>query len=373
MKIKPSTTRSAPQNRGALEDASNRANQSPAKVTDKPLGINGRPTIDLTLEEYTKSTTGSAKMAQDFGRLNGAQGNAEQSSVNSTTATRVPSSKKRKAETSLEDEIAAYKQNLNDVISPDTFEDDPMPSCQVVRNRIHKLLDAGITTKTEFSKAIGCNTNSLNGFLRQTGTSGGRNSSVYYNAWAWFRQREVAKLKMPDLKKRQTQGAEDTNSGAGSSASKVVKGRELPDISRIHLRGEETDSVSIYDTCDEIRKKINAHLRTPGMTQAQFCRDLYTQLHAPKIKGIQSKQLSDFLHGKGSRTGVKSTVFYSAYVYFEKLRIAKGKPKSKHREEMEDIWEGQGGFDLTIDSRTSFLGSIHTKLYFDRYGRTALC
>ncbi|KAI0835875.1 hypothetical protein F5Y06DRAFT_288958 [Hypoxylon sp. FL0890] len=379
MKIVPSKHRSARQNRETLEDASNRANQSPAKVADKaPLRTDEpqKQTGDQTLqsfEEYVKFSRGISNVPPGLKkRLTAVSGSAEQSRAKSTTATRASSSKKRKAETSLEDEIAAYKQNLDEAISPDTFENDPLPSCQAVRNRIHKLLDAGIMTKTEFSKAIGSGTNSLSSFLRQTGTSGGRNSSVYYNAWAWFRQREVAKLKMPDPKKRRTQEARAVSSDTGGSTSRTTNIPELPDLSHIHLPGEEADSVSIYDTCDEIRKKINAHLRTPGVTQAQFCRDLYTQLYAPKIKGIQSKQLSDFLQAKGPRTGAKSTVFYAAYVYFEKLRIAQGKPKSRHREEMEDIWCHRGGFDRKTDNRSSFLGSAHTQIHFDRYGRTAL-
>ncbi|OTA86163.1 hypothetical protein M434DRAFT_400012 [Hypoxylon sp. CO27-5] len=377
MKIKPSIVKSAVQDRGPLEDASNRVNQSPAKVTDKSPPKTDVPqnrTADggfKSFEDYVKLTKGISEMPPGFKKhLDGAQENAEQSRVN-TTASRASSTKKRKAETPLEDEVAAYKQNLDEVISPDTFENDPMPSCQTVRNRIHKLLDAGIMTKTEFSKAIGSNVNSLNSFLKQTGANGGSGNSVYYNAWAWFRQREVAKLKMPDLKRRQTQRTEDTGSSASGSTSRATKDRALPDISNIHLAGEETDSVPVFDTCDEIRKKINAHLRTSGVTQAQFCRDLYSQLHVPKVKSIQSAQLSSFLRGKGPRTGAKSTVFYAAYVYFEKLRIAQGKPKSKHREDMEDIWWCRGGFDRTSDHRTSYItASGHTGLSFDRYGRT---
>ncbi|KAI1099342.1 hypothetical protein F4804DRAFT_86913 [Jackrogersella minutella] len=299
---------------------------------------------------------------------------AEKPKAKSAAASGTSSSKKRKAETSLEDDIAAYKQNLDDIVKPSSFEDDRMPSAQSVRNKIHKLLDAGIMTRAEFARALGHrNANTLSTFLRQTGPSGGSGSSSYYNAWVWFRQREVAKIKMPDMNKKQKQEAE-TSAGAGGSTSKTSKSTSPPSISDlisgIHLPDEETDEVPIWDTCDEIRRKINAHLKTPGVTQAQFCRDLYAQLHAPKVKSIQSKQLSDFLHGKGSRTGVKSTVFYAAYVFFEKLRIATGKPESKHRLEMEDIWAWNGGFDRTIDNRTQFIGSVGSTVHFDRYGRS---
>ncbi|KAI1377089.1 hypothetical protein F4677DRAFT_417386 [Hypoxylon crocopeplum] len=322
--------KTAPKRR-ALEDASNRANQSTAPAAGQKRG---------------------AKQANAQGTSSGGA-----------------SSKKHKAETSLEDEIAAYKQDLDDVISPDAFEDDTMPSYISVCNRINKLLDAGIMTKSEFARAIGCSSaNTVSSFLRQTGLKGGRNSSMYYNAWAWFRQREVAKLKMPDVKKRQTQETRAASSSSGRSTSKTTATASLPDVSNIYLEDEETDSVSVWDTCDEIRRKITAHLGKPGVTQAQFCRDLYAQLKVPTIKSIQSKQLNDFQRGKGPRTGARSTVFYAAYVYFEKLRIAQGKPKSNHREDMEEVWEWNGGFDRETDHRTRYIGSARTNLYVDRYG-----
>ncbi|KAI1090777.1 hypothetical protein F5B19DRAFT_494049 [Rostrohypoxylon terebratum] len=226
-----------------------------------------------------------------------------------------------------------------------------------------KLLDAGIMTKAEFCKAIGCSSvNTLNAFLRQTGPNGGSSSSAYYNAWAWFRQREVANLKMPDVKKRQSQEAGAAGSAARGPASKAAAAgvTSLPDISNIVLPGEEVDDVSVWDTCDEVRKKINAHLRTTGMSQAQFCREIFAQLHQPKIKSIQSKQLNDFLKGKGPRTGAKSTVFYS-YA----LRL--GSPSLNSAR----IWRTSGPVwvDLIVPAIIELLSSARTSLHFDRYDR----
>jgi len=116
-----------------------------------------------------------------------------------------------------------------------------------------------------------------------------------------------------------------------------------------HDKGEETDSVEVYDTCDEVRKKISAYLRKPNTTAAQFCRDLLAQYHTDEKKPsrIQSTQLTKFRGYKGADTGNTSCVFYAAYVFFEKVRLAEGKPKSKHRLEMEEIWGGKGGFDIS--------------------------
>ncbi|KAF4970560.1 hypothetical protein FZEAL_10012 [Fusarium zealandicum] len=290
---------------------------------------------------------------------------------------------KRKAEMSLDEEIAAYKQDLDDVVSPDSFESDTIPSCGTIRSKINKLIDSGIMTKTDFCKAIGANSNSLNSFLRKKGPFGGSGSSVWHNAYAWFQQRQVMKLKMPDVKKRQLeQHKKDAAEAAASSSSSTAQatspasakkaktaatGAALPDISGIELYGEETDKVPVFDTCDEVRHKINAHLKTPGLTQAQFCRDIYAQLHQPKCKGIQSKQLSDFRGMKGPLAGAKSTVFYAAYVYFEKLRIAQDKPKTEHREDMEDIYPT--GMRREVDHRTMFLTSAANQGIMDQYGR----
>ncbi|KLO81724.1 Uncharacterized protein LW93_6876 [Fusarium fujikuroi] len=175
----------------------------------------------------------------------------------------------------------------------------------VIRTKLNKLFDSGVMTKAEFCRATGANSNSLNKLLKQKGPFGGSNSAVWRNAYVWFQQREVMGLKMPDAKKRQLkQSKKEVPDGTHS------KGVALPDNSDVHLEGEETDDVPIFDDCDEIRRKINAHMKIPSMTQAQFCRDIYAQFKAPMCKGIQSKQLSDFRKAKGSNAGAKSSVFY---------------------------------------------------------------
>lgn len=264
-------------------------------------------------------------------------------------------SKKRKAgpETSLAEDIAAYKQDL-DIDVDDMYVD---MNCSQVRTRINQVLDGGIMNKGQFCKTIGSSNRSLNTFLQKRGMDGA-NTDSYANAWAWFKQRELVGLKMPDVKKRQkaeaaaTTASGLTTSSDGPASKKARSSGASPDLSHVHLDGEETDSVPVFDTADEIRKKISAHLKTPGLTQAQFCRDLYTQLKAPTCKGIQPKQLSDFRGQKGPLAGCSSAVFYAAYVYFEKLRVAKGKPKSAHRTNMEEIHAGKG-LDRDRDGRRS--------------------
>ncbi|KAK7948443.1 uncharacterized protein PG986_009329 [Apiospora aurea] len=316
--------------------------------------------------------------------------------------------KKRKSaaaepELTLEEEIAAYKQDLDDFINPAYLADLPLPSAVTMRNRLNKLFDRGIMTKAEFCRTVGTNSNTLNRFLAQTGPVGSLSgSSVYGKACIWFQQRDEAGLMMPDVRKRQKREAdaaaaaaastsasssvEDSlppspsslsrspSSGAVTATTKDASARSsnrscshsssgsIPDITEIHLDGEDDDAVPIYDTCDEVRRKISAHLRkTPGLTEAAFRRTLFAQLRKSKGKGIQSKQLSDFRSARGSRAGIQSCVYYAAYVYFEKLRLARGQPESEHREIMEDLYVD--GIDRNVNSRTS------RGICFDEFGQ----
>ncbi|KAG8166077.1 hypothetical protein KVR01_004629 [Diaporthe batatas] len=295
-----------PPPRAALQDVTARANQSPV-----PL-----PPMGKAMGKTAPAVKPSA---------------AAVPAPSAAPAPPASNSRKRKSDassSSSEEAIAAYKQDL-DHIQVDHMAVDR--DCTYVRNMIQKVLDRGIFKKGEFCNTIGSSPNSVNRFLAQTGRDGGSGSDVYWNAWAWFKKRELAGLSVPAAsattqKKAKTAQARLSNANA--------------DLGSIHLDGEETDSVPVFETCDVVRRKITAHLKTPGLTQAQFCRDLHAQLHAPGCKSIQSKMLADFRKKKGPMAGCTSSVYYAAYVYFEKRRLAEGKPKSKHRLEMEAIYPG---------------------------------
>ncbi|KAK8015100.1 hypothetical protein PG990_008396 [Apiospora arundinis] len=300
----------------------------------------------------------------------------------------VAAGRKRKA-SCLQDDIDDYKQNLDHI---DTSHMHIDLTCDQVRANINKVTDTGIFKKTEFCDAIGCSNASVNAFLKKHGAEGGSTSHVLVKAWDYFKQREIAGLKIPDANKRRrseaaaatgaagagvvgTAAGTSASAGAATGASASAPGgfngstasSSIPDISDIHLQGEDTDEVPIFETCDVVRRKISEHLRTHGTSQAQFCRDIYAQLKSPtKIKGIQSKQLADFRAKHGSNAGATSTVFYAAYVYFEKLRLAQGKPKSAHREEMEKRWPE--GFDRKHDDKTPLFLHFSESAYWDDFG-----
>ena len=239
-----------------------------------------------------------------------------------------------------------------------------------VRRKIRSFIDSGAMTTGEFQNAIGVNSKGYHTFMTQTGRNKGLRSNTFHNAWVYFKARELERLPMP--KKPRVTGPKagatskaavgageevdkenaDGEAASGGSTTKRSKSQATaakslnaigaPDVSDITLAGEENDDVTVYDSCDEIRRKINAHLKLPGVTQASFLRLLAAQYHTRDIK-IQGKQLSDFRGKKGATSGNTSAVYRAAYTYFEKLRLKAKRPKSKHRLEVEAT--RPGGFD----------------------------
>ena len=78
---------------------------------------------------------------------------------------------------------------------------------------------------------------------------------------------------------------------------------------------------AVYDSCPQVKAKINAFLERDGMTKATLLRAL---------GGLNSNSLSRFLAGKG-QDQCASVCYKEAYVFFEKLRILEGKKKTAAR------------------------------------------
>jgi len=87
---------------------------------------------------------------------------------------------------------------------------------------------------------------------------------------------------------------------------------------------------------------------------------------------IQSSQLSGFRSKKGAYDGNTSAVYYGAYVFFEKMRIAEKKPKSKKRLKMEEIHSIHGGMD-TERRHEYFTLLPGTAPHVDKGGRVNVC
>ena len=113
----------------------------------------------------------------------------------------------------------------------------------------------------EFQKACDIGANSYRIFMAQNGPSAGTGSDTFHGAFAFFKKREIAGLKMPQKKKAKTTDKESTSSKKGSTKEKE---QDKLNVAGITLHGEDKAKVPIFETCDDIRTKINRHLRDTG-------------------------------------------------------------------------------------------------------------
>lgn len=184
-----------------------------------------------------------------------------------------------------------------------------------IKTLMKNLGRKGTITRTKFSKALDCTGDAVIIFLGPGGASESQDGDTFESASASFSQHQVVEIKIPP------------------AHSKWVP----PALAGIHLEGEEKGSVPVFDSCDEIRAKIESYLGKPNApNKHRFCAALHAQLKVTVSKGIDNSQLKVFMAKKGSSAGARQIVYYAAYVFFEKLRIAEGAPKSLHRLEMEE-------------------------------------
>ncbi|KAI5816260.1 hypothetical protein BZA77DRAFT_61521 [Pyronema omphalodes] len=233
--------------------------------------------------------------------------------------------------------------------------DDCRWNCNQIRRMIREYLNSGEMKVTEFQKTIRANSNSYGRFMKLKGPWDGNSNNTYYGACRFFMRREKAK-------KREKEKNKSTKKQKTGEAA-------LPDISNIKLDKEDEDNVEVYDTCDELRKKISLYLMNTGISKTALCRAFAAQFHTRGNASIQVKQLNDFCMKKGPDAGNTSTVFYGGYIYFEKLRIAEGKPKSAFRLQMEKEWGAEGGFNITESSSRGHWMPAGASVGMNQYGK----
>ena len=225
-------------------------------------------------------------------------------------------------------------------------------NCDQLRRMINNFIEAGEMKVGEFQNAIDVSANSYTRFMRQSGKEKGQGTDTFSNAWAFFKRRELKGIPVPKKRKVFASKSKDTDakkSTAKSSKAAKAPAPPSPTIHDIHLPGEEDDDVLVFDTCNEIRRKISAYLRKSDTTEAAFRRELCTMYNTSRRpKQIQANQLAEFRAKKRPLAGNTSCVYYAAYVFFEKLRILEGKPENKHREECMEEWPE--GIDTTRQS-----------------------
>ena len=119
----------------------------------------------------------------------------------------------------------------------------------------------------------------------------------------------------------------------------------------------------MYDTCATIRRKIKAFLRLHSVTHATFLRAIAA---AGGRRKFQNGQLTRFLEMKGARAGNTSGIYYSAYVFFEKIRVRDEKDKSNDRVVMEGLYPNGAN---TTEVRNRGWAPFGKRVIIDRYGR----
>jgi hypothetical protein len=181
---------------------------------------------------------------------------------------------------------------------------------QEIRNKINGLVEAKEKTDEELQARLEVDHDSYWRFLLRYRNT---HSKTYHEAHRYFLKRE----------KRAAKAAAATAEPTGPPRGKPRNPLE------VYLEGEFTGDVPVYDSCDTVRRKIQAHLREPGVTQTAFAREAAECLS--NGRKFQSKQVSDFLRKKGPTGGAECGIYYGAYVFFEKHRIHRGDKKTKAR------------------------------------------
>ncbi|KAL9110773.1 MAG: hypothetical protein Q9227_004765 [Pyrenula ochraceoflavens] len=219
-------------------------------------------------------------------------------------------------------------------------------NCNVIRKRINAFLKSGEMNVTQFQRKLGINNTSYSRFMKLRGPSSGFTNQTFEAAYFFFKKRDLCGVKDRKPKKM--------------SSNEVKK---VTDVSSVTLPREDSQKVPVYDTCDDLRRKITKHLQDTGMSNAAFCRTINEFARAP----VTSRNFSTFINKHGPAAGAKSPVFYASYVYFEKLRVKKNAPKTKKRQEMENVHGADGMSDH--DANDWVWQAPDDCPHFDKYGK----
>jgi len=145
----------------------------------------------------------------------------------------------------------------------------------------------------------------------------------------------------PPTKKARLSSASEAPEGSSTQSKGKGKGKASEKASAptrwqdVVLETDNDGSVPVFDDCAEVRRKIRALLQTPGFKITAWLRE---------IGNINSNSYGRFMKEKGRNDGASNGTYYSAYCYFEKVRIAEGKKKTAGRTRNES--EHPFGFPL---------------------------
>ncbi len=261
-------------------------------------------------------------------------------------------------------------------------------SCDTLRAKINLFLGKKEMTQTAFLKLINVNSSSFSRFMSYKGRFGGINNNTYWNALEYFTEREEKeRLKKKEEAKREKEAEKEAmkavkvigkkrtvdeigssvlqsgkspagagtgavggvapistatvtstitttilpspspssssdaagggGEGGGKRAAKAAAAEAL--LKAIKEVGPIDDSV--YDDCDEVRAKISAFVQSDNMNMAKFAAAL----------GVTPRAVTQFVAKRGHDKGAGSTVYYNAYLFFERYRLLKKEAKTARR------------------------------------------
>ncbi|KAF4990943.1 hypothetical protein FGRMN_8134 [Fusarium graminum] len=273
-------------------------------------------------------------------------------------ATTTTTSRKRKSDVAPDN----TQEDLFPADAPEIDSDDERlehlgtNTCNAIRRKIRTWIDSGAQKVGEFQKTIGVSSKAYGSFMNRTGTWDGDQTDTFIKAHRFFKKRELQGLPLKANKPKKAKTA---------ASAKAID--DFLDVSNVDpLPGEVNGTVPIYDTCDEIRKKIRAALAKEGMTQAGFIRALNKNL--PEGQNVSAANLRYFMGRKGIREGNTNSTFYAGYVFFEKKRIQAEKPKTPFREKMEKAW-GPKGFDIEHGANQHYTCFAGEEPVMDKFGK----
>lgn len=227
---------------------------------------------------------------------------------------------------------------------------------------------------SDFQKTLQVTPAEYKSFMGQLkGPGNGLKNKTYAAAHHFFTRKGSGSqdVKSPASKKRKTgnksddskaSNADGKDNKAKSKENESIKADDLP-----KLDGEDDGSVPVYDTCNDVRTKIDAHLKKHKLSKKVFAEEI-SKCQPSGATSVTGDQVSVFQKKNGPLAGNSTKAFYASYVYFEKLRIKEGKDKSKKRKEMEDIHGEKGVMtDRAIES-VHFTVPGGMKVHIDKYG-----
>jgi hypothetical protein len=214
----------------------------------------------------------------------------------------------------------------------DDGEDEDAPtkaqwSCDSLRKKITLYLGTKEQTQTAWLREIGVSPPSFASFMKQKGTWKGTGNGTFWGATRFFQRREAA----AQAQKKAVPASERKRKSADEAAERAAKKRAgealLARIAATELEQlDENGSAVVYDDCDDVRRACAAFLAEGLTSQAAFLAAL-----EPRGPPVNGNSLGSFLRGKGAMDGSGNKTYRLAYAFFERRRIAEGRPKSAKR------------------------------------------